>query len=173
MALNRVMLIGNAGKDPEIRFSGDSGAPEGRAVHACDDREVQGQGRQSTGADRVAQHRGVERDGGHRREVRQEGLAGIHRGQAEDEVVGGERAEILPDGGDDGEDTAAGRQAGDGAGRTAGGRIRAGREIAAGAAAAATAGRDGQPVLSATAAGHDGGARDELCAADGRPPFLA
>ena len=114
----------------------------------------------------MAQHSCLKGACGHRGEAHQERLVPLRRRKAQDALLGSKRAEGLQDGNPCGQDSDAGRQAGDGAGRTAGGR-----ETTAGTAA--TAGRDGQPVLSATAAGHTGGARDELCAADGRLPFLA
>lgn len=119
----------------------------------------------------MAQHSCMEGACGHRREVRQEGVPDFHRGQDKNEVVGGEWSEGIQDRGSHGEGAVVRQQTGDGA-RRAPERAADGREPAADAASAAT-GSGGQPVLSATAAGHAGSTRDELWTADGRLPFLA
>lgn len=150
---------------------GNTREAEGCAVFSGDDREVQVERRQRTGADGMAQHSCMEGACGHRREVRQEGVPDFHRGQDKNEVVGGEWSEGIQDRGSHGEGAVVRQQTGDGA-RRAPERAADGREPAADAASAAT-GSGGQPVLSATAAGHAVSTRDELWTADGRLPFLA
>jgi hypothetical protein len=68
-SVNKVILVGNVGKDPEVRYS-QSGDPVANFSLATNERKVQRPQRRMARADRVAQHRGLEALGGDRWGVR-------------------------------------------------------------------------------------------------------
>jgi len=76
-SLNKVMLIGNLGRDPELKAT-----PSGQALarFSVATTETWKNPRGEAVQDRVAQHRGVGQAGGDRREVPAQRQAGPHRG---------------------------------------------------------------------------------------------
>ena len=86
-SVNKVILVGNVGKDPEVRYS-QSGTPVNNFSLATNER-FKDRKRRMAGPDRVAQHRGLAASGGDRWGVRRQRLQGVRRRQAPDHKLGG------------------------------------------------------------------------------------
>lgn len=127
MALNKVMLIGNVGKDPEVRYLETPEHPKvAQFTLATSERYKAKDGslQEQTEWHNIVAWRGA---CGHRGEVHQERLVPLRRRKAQDALLGGQRAEGLQDGNPCGQDSDAGRTlrslraaAGNGTARNAG-----------------------------------------------------
>lgn len=149
MALNKILLIGHVGKDPEIQYLATPDHPKVAQFTLATTERMKSRGgevRELTEWHNILAWRAladiVEK-------YVKKGMQVYIEGQGQDEVVGVQRAEVLQDGSDSREAPTARQQAGHGAERTA-------------SSAAAATGRIWQSVLSATTAGHAGSTRGDL-----------
>lgn len=99
MALNKVMLIGNVGKDPEVRYLETPEHPKVVQFTLATTEKYKAKDGSVTEPDGVAQHRGMARAGGHRREIHPQRLAAVCRGKAAHEELGSTgRSDVLSHG---------------------------------------------------------------------------
>ena len=96
-SVNKVILIGNLGKDPEVKYT-PSGTPIARFSLATNERTKDKEGNW-TGPHRVAQHRRLPAHCGNRRRIPQEGTHGLRRRPHPHRHLGrqGDRPEALQD----------------------------------------------------------------------------
>ena len=93
-SVNKVILVGNVGKDPEVRYS-QSGTPAANFSLATNERFKD---LNDEWQDRTEWHSIVAWPGGDRRGIRRQRLQGVRRRQAPDHKLGGlaERGEEIP-----------------------------------------------------------------------------
>ena len=86
MSLNKAMIIGNLGRDPEMRYTPEW--PGRHPVHGRRQPQLQGPERRVAGRDRVVPRRRLGPAGRARRRVPAQGQQGLHRGPPPDPPVG-------------------------------------------------------------------------------------
>ena len=87
-SVNKVILIGNLGRDPETRYMPDGGAVTNVSIATTD--ILEGQERREAGEDGMAPRRLLRQARRDRRRVPQEGQPGLRRGAPADAQVAGQ-----------------------------------------------------------------------------------